>query len=1028
MTAVVGPAEDAFAGMSFRHPWRTYQQLALARIAQLAEGPETRDEVARLHLVAPPGSGKTILGLELARQRGRPTLVLSPTTTIAAQWRSQLALFLPGDAARELSSDDPEAPAAITSLTYQRLGVLDAADEVLSSAAQQAWLDQLVAGGHVTDPDAALARIERMARDHPANHRRELARYLRAERRRLIDEGGVLPLLHPNARALIDRLATHGVGTIILDECHHLLDHWAMVVRALLERLGDDVQVIGLTATLPDPEDRRSYDNYMGILGEVTFEVPTPAVVKEGDLAPWRDLVWFVEPTRPEKRVLDDATGALRAVLATILGDVRLIDFARTLAFGNAELAGSATDDDPAQHLADQLSAAPLRTVAATRLLRTRGAWPRKVPPPEEAEAPLSFEDELLLLERYGLDVLAVSADPEDHQLLTQLRDALAGFGMSLTERGLRQGRSVGDLVLAFSEAKDHALADLLAEEEADLGAQLRAVVVTDFAVASSAVARAAAPLADDAGSAYRAFHTLIDDPRTEPLDPMMITGRTVLVDAGHGDELLAALNAQLVVDGLDARCRYEPTADPRVLEIVGEGPAWSSATYVRLLTEVFESGATRCLVGTRGLFGEGWDALALNTLVDLTSVTTSTSVQQLRGRSIRLDPSWPRKVSHNWDVVCVATNHPRGDVDLRRFVRRHGQLWGIVPPSPGRELVGRAMDVAVAAGQGSAIDALPDVDVTLRGQIAKGVVHVSPELANDLAFRAWDHVPFRRHTGRSRQAIGRRDRSYDWWGIGDGYDNFAYRTTRLSVDDLTIRTVHTVTDTLRRLVRRAGVVLLGALLMAVYGFAEGFPVLAAALPLAVTAAAFVIVRNRDTFRQLWRLLVVEEPPDAILRDVGWAVLDALQQAELVSTHLDQRAIRVRAVPDGSLEVVLDQARGEDATTFTAAYQQVLGPIGDPRYVIRRTDARLPSLPLTGLWLALRALGRRHVRRASYHPVPDVLGVNRARAEAFAGAWARYVGGGELTYTRSDEGRRLLLEARSAPPRRAKSYAFDRWR
>ncbi|MCA1784182.1 MAG: DEAD/DEAH box helicase family protein [Intrasporangiaceae bacterium] len=972
-----GEADDPFATMAFRYPWRTYQQLALSRINRLAEDPDTRHEVERIHLVAPPGSGKTILGLELARRRGHPTLVLSPTTTIASQWRSQLAMFLPEQRARQVSSDDPDSPGAITSLTYQRLGVLDAADQVLRMAARDAWVAQLVTGGHVPDAEAALVRITRMEIDHPANHRRELARHLRAQRRRLIDEGGVLPLLHPNARALIDRLAEHGVGTIILDECHHLLDHWALVVRALLERLGDDTQVIGLTATLPDPEDRRSYDNYMGILGEVTFEVPTPAVVKEGDLAPWRDLAWFVEPTRSERRVLDDASGALRAVVAAILGDDRLTDFARTLAFGDVEAAADERHD-PEQHLADQLSATPLRTVAATRLLDRRGAWPRSIPVPDEARQRLTFDDELLLLERYGLDVLAVSAHSEDHALLAQLRDALTGFGISLTERGLRHGRSVGDLILAFSEAKDHAVIELLGEEERDLGERLRAVVVTDFAVASSAVARAAAPLAEDAGSAFRAFHSLIDDPRTEPLDPMMITGRTVLVDAGHGDELLAALNAQLEQDGLDARCRYELTGDPRVLEIVGEGPAWSSATYVRLLTEVFESGATRCLVGTRGLFGEGWDALTLNTLVDLTSVTTSTSVRQLRGRSIRLDPEWPRKVSHNWDVVCVAPKHPRGDADLRRLARRHGQLWGIVPPRPGRELLETAMGVAAAAGQGSSIDALPGVDTTVRGQVARGLVHVSPELASDVMFRAWDNIPFERHTARSRRAIGRRDRSHDWWGIGQGYDNFAYRTTRVSVDELSIRTVHTIADTLGRLVRRAGIILLGALLFGAYG--------------------------------------------------GWAVLEALQDAELVSPHIDRRSIRVRAVEDGSLEVVLDQARGEDAVTFTSAYQQALGPVGDPRYVIRRTDARLPSLPLSGLWLALRTVGRPHLGRPSYHPVPDVLGVNRDRAEAFAATWRRYVGGGELTYTRSDEGRRILLAARAQRPRRAKSYAFDRWR
>ena len=62
------------------------------------------------------------------------------------------------------------------------------------------------------------------------------------------------------------------------------------------------------------------------------------------------------------------------------------------------------------------------------------------------------------------------------------------------------------------------------------------------------------------------------------------------------------------------------------------------------------------------------------------------------------------------------------------------------------------------------------------------------------------------------------------------------------------------------------------------------------------------------------------------------------------------------------------------------------------------------------------------------HPVPDVLGTNRERADALAAAWARYVGGGELVYTRTPEGRRMLLEARAQPRRSGRSLTFDRWR
>ncbi len=63
---------------------------------------------------------------------------------------------------------------------------------------------------------------------------------------------------------------------------------------------------------------------------------------------------------------------------------------------------------------------------------------------------------------------------------------------------------------------------------------------------------------------------------------------------------------------GLRAKCRCEKTGTPGVLEIVGEGADWSSRTYVSLVTEAFELGLTRCVVGTSGLLGEGWASPSL--------------------------------------------------------------------------------------------------------------------------------------------------------------------------------------------------------------------------------------------------------------------------------------------------------------------------------------------------------------------------------------------------------------------------------
>ena len=105
---------------------------------------------------------------------------------------------------------------------------------------------------------------------------------------------------------------------------------------------------------------------------------------------------------------------------------------------------------------------------------------------------------------------------------------------------------------------------------------------------------------------------------------------------------------------------------------------AWTSRTWVRHVTSFFEAGGTHVLVGTRGLLGEGWDARRITGLVDLTAVTTTTAVVQTRGRALRTDPLRPDKVALNWSVTCVADDHPRGDNDWRRLVRKHAGYFGV--------------------------------------------------------------------------------------------------------------------------------------------------------------------------------------------------------------------------------------------------------------------------------------------------------------------------------------------------------------
>ena len=110
--------------MQFSGVWRDYQARVLCEM-----GDHLDDD--RLHVVAAPGAGKTVLGLEIVRKLGRPALVFAPSLAIRDQWRERIApLFmaeLPGhsDISRDLAD-----PKALTLSTYQSLDSFRRSDEL----------------------------------------------------------------------------------------------------------------------------------------------------------------------------------------------------------------------------------------------------------------------------------------------------------------------------------------------------------------------------------------------------------------------------------------------------------------------------------------------------------------------------------------------------------------------------------------------------------------------------------------------------------------------------------------------------------------------------------------------------------------------------------------------------------------------------------------------------------------------------------------------------------------------------------
>jgi superfamily II DNA or RNA helicase len=870
------------------------------------------------YLVVPPGGGKTLIGLEAARRTGRPTLVLCPNTAIQAQWIGQWqAAFAPPPHARATASRD--LPTPLTVLTYQAVASFDAS----------------------ADPPS----------DRGASHH------------------DLLAMLHPNGRRLISRLQDSGPWTLVLDECHHLLEIWGRLLAAVVASLADPC-VIGLTATPPYLMTTDQAAVHQELFGTVDLEVSAPALVRDGHLAPYQELAWLTTPTPAEA----DYIGAQALRFAELRAGLLDPGFASTPFLGwlqqrvvDRAVNGSGAVVSWERFSKDQpaLADAALRLHCDGMLPLPEGALLR-----EQHRHPPTAEDWVALIGDYCKNCLlpvldGPDVDPLDKDAYEAIRAALPSIGYRLTKAGIRAAESPVDRMLARSEAKALAAVEILRAETGELGGRLRALVLTDFAEAGAAVpATLSGVLSEGAGGALLALRTLLADEVTATLDPVLMTGQRVACGTETAPRLVDWLRA--AAPGL------EPAAaggEAGCVTITG-GAGWEPRLYVPLVTRFFAEGQTRCLVGTRALLGEGWDAPAVNVTVDLTAATTATAVVQARGRALRRDAGWPEKVADNWAVVCVTGAHPKGRADYDRFVRKHDRYF--------------ALDQA--------------------GDIASGVAHVDPALS---PYSPPDEATLDELNARMLIRTGTRALAREKWQIGTPYA------------DEPVATV--VVAARRPLGLRQGEVpaVRGVTASDVAQPDRGHRGLAFIWALSAIFSALGVSRKA---RQL-----TAAPVSGSFADMAGATADALHAAGLTSR--DSAAVRIEPLPDGSYRARLADVAATESATFATALEEVLSPLAQPRYIVPRLFIAPPRDAR-----AARRLARKHHRQPGvpatvvYHAVPAVLGVNAKLAKTFAAAWNERVSPGEMLYTGSPEGTGILVAQRGDDPFAVTTQIRTLWR
>jgi superfamily II DNA or RNA helicase len=972
------PEPDPVRQAAFTHPFRRYQSLALDAFE--ARPTDRR----RCYVVMPPGSGKTVVGLEIARRLGRKTVVFGPNTAIQAQWCSQWGDFAPPAAA----GTDQALSAELTVLTYQSLCTLDTDDDLDELAGPDAEEIEL---RDASAPESDALPVERGHREH-ANLLAD-----RSQRRRLIARGGdraaLLDLLHPNGRKLIERMKAAPEITIVLDECHHLLEMWGYLVQAVIDELGDRVFVIGLTATPPGDMGAREAELYARLFGRADFEVVTPAVVKEGDLAPYQELAYVTAPLANELAYMNSQSQRFDDLIADLMSPTfasrPFIDWLHQRLVERASHSGAQVSWERFE--LDE----PDLALAALRLFLVRGfKLPDGARIGERHRQPPTRDDWAVMIDDYCRNFLDRSAAPGDDAAWERIRRALPAVGYILTRQGVRSYVSPADRVLALSASKGVAAQQILDLEQQKLGPDLRALILCDFERAGvELLAELRSILDAQAGSASLILQLLVADAATKRLDPILLTGRTVACSRATATDLIewCGLEVPEIAAALADVARRPaaagddaagPAAWQDILVVDPDHVWWTPRNYVPLITRYFEQGRSRCLVGTRGLLGEGWDAHTVNVLIDLTAASTSTSVHQMRGRSLRLDARLPHKVADNWDVVCVAPDDVMGLSDYWRFVRKHRAYYAL----------------------------------NASGEIECGVSHVDPALT---PFGPPPAAETAALNARTLARIDKRDEAYAQWRIGEPYRNVETETVRVHFN-------HSL-GLPQQALRRTGVGPAGlgplslVLVLMAFWFAASYSAVAVeALAIAV-APTIGLLAVRAAAR------MNAAGPTGSLENLASAVVTALAATGAIAVGLGPKAVRIVAQPDGYYRCYLDGASRDDSRAFADALDQVLAPLGSPRYIIGRRVVDPPGNALSRAVLALRSGLGFPGGRLVYHVVPDYLAANQKRVTAFQNAWRRYVGGGNALFYRDPKAAGILAVAEGENPFATESQMRTLW-
>lgn len=566
--------------LEFKGRWRSYQQKILDNF-------DAYGQDRKYHIVAAPGSGKTTLGIELIRRINQPVLILAPSITIKEQWYRRIyeAFLVNQNECEKYLSKNIKEPKIITITTYQ----------ALHSAMNHYY-------GELIETNDEFKNVEEVDyRDFD----------------------------------VIEKFKTCHLGTLCLDECHHLRSEWWKALEQF-KKAFDQLYTVALTATPPYDDNINMWTKYLEMCGEIDEEIMVPELVKDGVLCPHQDYVYFNYPTKHEKQMIDIFEENGQELLEQLVND-------RT--FAMAIESHHFFHDIVSE---DEVLENPAYLSAMLIFLNTAG-----MNYPVKYQKLLGFKklEELtlkwleILLQGFLYDDVASYHVNEKYR--EELIKELKSKGLIEKKKVTLQVNQAIEKILVNSMGKCESIKEIVFHEYENMHSDLRLLILTDYI--RKEYQRALGDESKDVNNlgVLPFFEQLRRETkqRNSNLRLGVLCGTMIIIpiEACHALEEIVQDKNKIIfnqVGRLDDYIR---------VDIVGDHHFITEA-----ISELFTRGYIHVLIGTKSLLGEGWDAPCINSLILASFVGSYMLSNQMRGRAIRVFKDNPNKTSNIWHLVCV--------------------------------------------------------------------------------------------------------------------------------------------------------------------------------------------------------------------------------------------------------------------------------------------------------------------------------------------------------------------------------------